>query len=98
MRGGFQEGRRSLVGRDGRVAYRSTDAACSSRTVYLIEAYWLPRSLLWTSPPRWSGRRSCRACSSASSPKPADANERTRFSRGPKRRIGRPTFTASPFL
>src|SRR3954453_17386529 len=32
---------------------------------------WLPLSLWCTSPPRWTGRRSCRACSSASSTKPA---------------------------
>src|SRR3984893_9229480 len=47
--------------------------ASARRSVYLIETYWLPLSLWCTSPPRWTGRRSCSACSSASSTKPACA-------------------------
>src|SRR3954462_15616368 len=37
-----------------------------------------PRSLWWTRPPPRTGRRSCRACSSASSTKPACAVRETR--------------------
>src|ERR1700722_3795595 len=51
--------------------------ASARRSVYLIETYWLPLSLRCTSPPRWTGRRSCSACSSASSTKPV------RGARGP---------------
>src|SRR6188472_2691547 len=47
--------------------------ASARRSVYLIETYWLPLSLWCTSPPRWTGRRSCSACSSASSTKLACA-------------------------
>src|SRR3954451_373096 len=43
-----------------------------------MDTYWLPLSLWCTSPPRWTGRRSCGACSSASSTKPACAVRETR--------------------
>src|ERR1051325_6484277 len=52
--------------------------AAASRSVYLIETYCTPRSLWWTRPPPRTGRRSCRACSSASSTKPACAVRETR--------------------
>src|SRR3954454_15700920 len=42
------------------------------------DAIVFPRSLWCTSPPRWTGRRSWRACSSASSTKPACAVRETR--------------------
>src|SRR4051812_24115424 len=36
--------------------------ASARRSVYLMDTYWLPLSLWCTSPPRWTGRRSCSAC------------------------------------
>ena len=52
--------------------------APARRSVYLIDTYCDPRSLWWTKPSFWAGRRSCKACSSASRTKPACIERETR--------------------
>ena len=54
-------------------ADRWFDPGSARFSEYLMETYWLPRSLWWTRPPRWTGRLSWIACSRASSTKLACA-------------------------
>src|SRR4051812_28928962 len=72
------EGNGALPERSDRLFHLVIAALLRRRCDNHLNLPWLPLSLWCTSPLRWTGRRSWRACSSASSTKPVCAERDTR--------------------